>query len=228
MTYFSADSVPIGVAVLEDDPTLRSAVTRGLTEEGYKVWPTATGAELLSLLDRAQPDVLIVDIGLPDSDGRDVAMAARSRGSTASVLFLSARGSLTDRLSGFGAGGQDYVTKPFDFDELVARVRVLARRAASEPVVADRMVLDPTQMSLEGDEGRVSLTPTEFRILSCLGSNRGRLVRRNDLVRAAWPPGARVSDNTLDSFIARVRRKLRLAGSPAQVVTTHGVGYRLA
>ena len=221
------DPVLVGVAIVEDDVTLRSAMTRGLREEGFRVWATATGAELLTLLDRATPDVVIMDIGLPDSDGRDVAMAARSRGSTAPILFLSARGSVTDRLAGFGAGGDDYVVKPFDFDELVARVRVLAKRTTASPRPAAGLVLDPTDLCLVTATGRVSLTPTEFRLLSCLGSVSGQLVRRTDLVRAAWPPGAHVSDNTLDSFVARLRRKLRNAEADASIITTHGMGYRL-
>jgi two-component system OmpR family response regulator len=119
--------------IAEDDAQLRDVLTRTLREEGFEARGVATGRELLELSSSTPPDALVVDIGLPDSDGRDLCQALRSQGINAPVLFLTARDALVDRLGGFGAGGDDYVTKPFDLEELVARLRALLRRAGVEP-----------------------------------------------------------------------------------------------
>jgi two-component system, OmpR family, response regulator len=156
------------------------------------------------------------------------------------VLFLTARDALTDRLAGFRAGGDDYVTKPFDLDEVLERLHALLRRGtpgapgaaaaaqdagdSSEPVLQ----LDPAELTAALGDGHVALTPTEFRLLAALAAAAGRAVARQALVRGAWPHGAIVHDNTLDVYIARLRRKLRgLPGAP-EIVTVHNVGYRLA
>ena len=213
--------------VVEDDADLRSLLLRGLEEEGFAVSVVATGA---AALERAgdDPDALVIDIGLPDADGRDLCQALRARGCGAPVLFLTARDGLTDRLSGFSAGGDDYLTKPFHFAELVARVRALLKRSASDPAAAvGDVVLDPVTHALQRRDAEVALTPTEFRVLAALFGQPGAVVRRRNLVAAAWPDGAIVHDNTLDQYVARLRRKLRLVGSDVAIETAHGVGYRL-
>ena len=116
------------VLVVEDDPELRGLLRRGLDEEGFRVEAVATGAELLERVGGGLPDVFVVDIGLPDADGRDVTQALRARGIQTPVLFLTARDALPDRISGFNAGGDDYLTKPFAIAELLVRVRALLRR----------------------------------------------------------------------------------------------------
>jgi two-component system OmpR family response regulator len=216
------------VIVLEDDAELRSLVTRALREEGFDVTAAATAAELLSRLGDLTPDALIVDIGLPDADGRDVVQAIRAQGVGAPVLFLTARDALPDRLSGFAAGGDDYVTKPFAFAELVARLRALIRRGSADLAIeTGGLRLDPRTHGVSRGERTIDLTPTEFRLLACLGGAPGHVVRRRTLVRAGWPHGAIVHDNTLDVYIARIRRKLeRLEGAP-EIATVHGVGYSL-
>src|SRR4051812_3334283 len=173
-------------------------------------------------------DVLVIDIGLPDADGRDVCQALRARGCPAPVLFLTARDAVTDRLAGFSAGGDDYVTKPFHFDEVVARLRALLRcSGADSSTTVGELRLDPVAHSITGDDGEASLTPTEFRLLAALAGQPGAVVRRRELVRAAWPEGAIVHDNTLDQYVARLRRKLREVSARAAIATAHGVGYRL-
>ena len=216
------------VILLEDDAELRSLVTRGLREEGFEVSTAATAAELLQQLGDADPDALVVDIGLPDADGRDVVQALRAQGVGAPVIFLTARDALPDRLAGFGAGGDDYLTKPFAFAELVARLRALIRRGGSDLAVEARgLRLDPSTHGASHDGQTVDLTPTEFRILARLCGAPGEAVRRRELVQAAWPYGAIVHDNTLDVYIARLRRKLAsLPGAP-EIATVHGVGYSL-
>jgi DNA-binding response OmpR family regulator len=213
--------------VVEDDAALRSVLRRGLTEEGFEVTVAADGASAIAAAE-SHPDALVMDIGLPDADGRDVCQALRARGSHAPVLFLTARDAITDRLAGFSAGGDDYLTKPFHFGELVARLRALLRRSGADPGLAvGGLRLDPVTHGAHQGEHEVSLTPTEFRLLAALAAQPDAVLRRIDLIRAAWPDGAIVHDNTLDQYIARLRRKLRELEADAAIVTVHGVGYRL-
>lgn len=215
------------VMVVEDDAALRSVLTRGLREEGFRCEAVGTGSQMLERVADHAPDALVLDIGLPDCDGRDACQALRARGVETPVIFLSARDALVDRLSGFEAGGDDYLGKPFSLDELVARLRAVLRRSAGPaPVVrAGGGELDPAAHALRAGGVEVRLTPTEFRILAALFARPGEAVRRRELVRAGWPHGAIVNDNTLDAYIARLRRKLRaLEGAPV-VETVHGVGY---
>jgi two-component system response regulator MprA len=215
------------VLVVEDDAHLRSVLARGLSEEGFVVTSAVDGAAALRCA--SDHELLVIDIGLPDSDGRDVCQALRARGVTAPVLFLTARDAQTDRLSGFHAGADDYVTKPFHFDELVLRLRALLRRTGASPSTAvGDLVLDPLAHALRCGAREVSLTPTEFRLLGALAARPEAVVRRRELIAAAWPDGAIVHDNTLDVYVGRVRRKLREADASLGVATVHGVGYRLA
>jgi two-component system response regulator MprA len=218
------------VMVVEDDAELREALRRGLTEEGFADATASTGAELLERFEGEAPDALVVDVGLPDTDGRDLCQALRARGVTTPVLFLTARDALVDRLAGFDAGGDDYVTKPFAFAEVVARLTALIRRGSAEAgvVEAEGLRLDPVTHAVSSGEVSAALTPTEFRILARLLTQPGAAVRRRELTRAGWPHGAIVRANTLDAYVARLRRKLRdLPESPA-IATVHGVGYRIA
>lgn len=216
------------ILIVEDDRELSDQLVRGLKEEGFQPRSAATGAESLTAVARDVPDALVIDIGLPDTDGRDLCQALRARGVQAPVLFLTARDALVDRLSGFDAGGDDYVTKPFAFAEVVSRLNALLRRAGVAGVVeAGGLRLDPVAHAVTAGEATTFLTPTEFRLLAHLLARPGEAVRRRDLVRAGWPYGAFVRDNTLDAYVARLRRKLRaLPGAPA-LRTVHGVGYRL-
>ena len=214
------------VLIAEDDPELRRVLRRGLAEEGFEPEAVATGAELLVRAETDSPDLLVVDIGLPDADGRDLCQALRARGIQTPVLFLTARDALPDRLSGFDAGGDDYVTKPFVFAEVVRRLRALARRAGADGVVeAVGLRLDPIDHAVSNGERSAPLTPTEFRLLARLLARPGETVRRNDLVRAGWPHGAVVHENTLDAYVARLRRKLRTLDEAPPIRTVHGVGY---
>ena len=213
--------------VVEDDPELRSQLSRGLGEAGFVVEAVGDAATAMARTGDV-PDGLVIDIGLPDADGRDLCQALRARGMDAPVLFLTARDAMSDRLAGFSAGGDDYVTKPFHFDEVVARLRALMRRAGADAsTTLGGLRLDPVAHAITGEDGHASLTPTEFRVLAALAASPGTVVRRRDLVRAAWPDGAIVHDNTLDQYVARLRRKLREVSAHTVIETAHGVGYRL-
>src|SRR4051812_36438241 len=215
--------------VCEDDDDLRGFVRDALRREGFAVRATASGGEAVRSFGADPPDVLVLDIGLPDADGRDVCQALRARGVAAPVLFLTARDALTDRLSGFHAGGDDYLTKPFELAELVVRVHALLRRSAGDGTVRvpSGLLLDPAGHEASYADRSIALTPTEFRLLASLAAQPGAVVRRAALVAAGWPAGAVVHDNTLDAYVARIRGKLRDAGSPTVVETARGVGYTL-
>lgn len=220
---------PARVLIVEDDGALRDVVVRALRAEGFVARGVADGSDALASVTEDGVDVLVIDIGLPDADGRDVCQALRARGVTVPVLFLTARHALTDRIGGFRAGGDDYVTKPFDIEELIVRLEALARRAGPSPGVDAPvgMVLNPTELTVASGDAVVTLTPTEFRVLGALAARSGRSVARDALIGAAWPHGAIVHDNTLDVYIARLRRKLGELPSAPRILTQHGVGYRL-
>ncbi|RZS87440.1 two-component system response regulator MprA [Motilibacter rhizosphaerae] len=216
------------VLVVEDDDGLRDVLARGLRRHAYDVVTARDGAGGLRAAE-AGVDAVVLDVGLPDSDGRDVCQALRARGLTVPVLFLTARDALPDRLAGFAAGGDDYLAKPFALAELVARLEVALRRSGSEPGVRDgELLLDPVTHALSAGGESVPLTPTEFRLLARLLTQPGAVTRRHELVAAGWPAGAIVSDNTLDSYVARLRRKLRGLPTDRAIEGVRGVGYRLA
>jgi two-component system OmpR family response regulator len=215
------------VSIVEDDADLRRVLVRGLEEEEFEVRAFMNGTDLLASVDRQAPDVLVVDIGLPDADGRDVCQALRARGVHAPVLFLTARDALPDRLAGFSSGGDYYMTKPFALDELIARLRALLRRASPDVPEVGGMRLDPASHAVSCNGETVRVTPTELRLLAALASRPAEVVRRRELVQAAWPHGAIVHDNTLDAYVARLRRKLRALDGAPEISTVHGVGYSI-
>jgi two-component system, OmpR family, response regulator len=216
------------ILLVEDDQELRAVIARGLEEEGFAVSGAGSGAEAMRRISSAAPDALVIDVGLPDADGRDLCQALRAQGVQSPVVFLTARDSLTDRLAGFGAGGDDYLTKPFSLAELIARLRAVLNRAGVDGTVQIAgLTLDPTTYEVALGERRARLTPTEFRLLGALAAHPERAIGRRDLVRAAWPEGAVVHDNTIDVYLARLRRKLRAMHGAPGITTVHGVGYRL-
>src|SRR5438067_13046040 len=216
------------IVIVEDDDELRTVLARGLREEGFSVEGVASGAQLLDRTEQATPDAFVIDIGLPDSDGRDLCQALRARGVQTPVLFLTARDALVDRIAGFDAGGDDYLAKPFAFVELVARLQALLRRSGGDGALeAVGLRLDPVKHAAGDGAGEVKLTPTEFRLLARLMARPGEAVRRRELARAGWPHGAIVRENTLDAYVARLRRKLRQLKHAPEIATVHGVGYRI-
>jgi two-component system response regulator MprA len=218
------------IGICEDDPGLRSVLVRALEDEGFEVRAVPGGRLAVQAFSAEPPDVLVLDIGLPDADGRDVCQALRAHGVQAPVLFLTARGELIDRLAGFHAGGDDYLTKPFALAELVVRVRALLKRGAGGdqvPAVSVGLRLDPATHRAHVGERSEPLTPTEFRILAALAGRPGEMLRRRELIASAWPEGAIVHANTLDAYMARLRRKLRTLQADNEIVTARGIGYSL-
>ena len=217
------------IGVCEDDAAIRGVVMSALRMAGHDGVAAHDGGEALRTFSGDDAlDVIVLDIGLPDADGRDVCQALRSAGQPAPVLFLTALGTVHDRLAGFSAGADDYLPKPFDVLELIARVEALAKRGrlVSGEAPTD-LILDPARHALVCNGREVLLTPTEFRMLAAITSRPGEVVRRRAVVSAAWPHGGVVNENTIDSYIRRIRVKLTEVGSPLALTTVRGVGFRL-
>lgn len=218
----------VSVGLCEDDPQVRRVVEEALAAIDLDVVAAHRAAEAMRVF---TPDAglkaIVLDIGLPDGDGRDLCQALRASGVTAPVLFLTARGGVHEVVAGFGAGGDDYLVKPFAVAELQARVAALVRRAPAAAGDPGDLRLDPERFSIRRGDLEERLTPTEFRILATLIARRGEVVRRRDLIAAAWPVGAVVQANTLDSYLRRVRRLLERVGAEDRVSTARGVGFRL-
>ena len=216
------------VGVCEDDPAIRRILADGLRLHEHEPVVARNGAEAVRLFARDERlDVLVLDIGLPDSDGRDVCVALRSAGQMAPALFLTALGKMHEKLAAFAVGADDYLTKPFEVAELMVRVAALARRRPLTRPASGELVLDPARHSVVYADAGVRLTPTEFRMLAAVTSRPGEVVRRRVVIAAAWPDGAQVHDNTVDSYATRIRRKLERVGSPVQLRTVRGVGFEL-
>lgn len=216
------------IGICEDDADLRSVIERALAAEGFAVRTATTGREAIEAFGPGDLDAIILDVGLPDADGRDVCQALRAAGVSTPVLFLTARDAVVDRVAGFRAGGDDYLTKPFAVIELLVRIEALMRRGVRPAVQeAGDLRLDPASHTARTANGSVLLTPTEFRLLGALAAQPGAVIRRRALVQAGWPEGATVHDNTLDSYLARLRKKLRGLESGSTIATVRGVGYSL-
>ncbi len=191
----------------EDDADLRDLIVRGLREEDFDVEAVGSGSELLRTYEARGADLLILDVGLPDADGRDVCASLRARGEVVPVVFLTARDAVPERVAGFEAGGDDYVTKPFALGELAERVRALLRRSARRPG------LEVGGLRLDSD--------------AHAAVNGEEVLRRRSLVTAGWPDGSAVLDNALDACMSRLRRKVATLGTTATIDTVHGIGYRI-
>jgi two-component system, OmpR family, response regulator len=216
------------IGICEDQEAIRTLLVRGLRHAGHEVVVAHDGREaLLQLSPDKAIDAIVMDIGLPDADGRDVVQALKSAGQHAPVLFLTALDATHDHLAGFAAGADDYVTKPFVLKVLLARLEALARRAPARMATPDGLVLDPISHSARTPRAEVRLSPTEFRMLAAIISRPDEVVRRRSVVAAAWPDGAMVSANTVDSFIRRIRAKLDQIGSPTGIETIRGVGFTI-
>jgi two-component system, OmpR family, response regulator len=216
------------VGVCEDDPAIRRILVEGLRLYEHESIVAHNGAEAVRLFaGDGRLDVLVLDIGLPDSDGRDVCVALRSAGQMAPALFLTALDQMHEKLAAFAVGADDYLTKPFEVAELIVRVEALARRVPLTRPEPGELVLDPARHSVVYADAGVPLTPTEFRMLAAVASRPGEVVRRRVVIAAAWPAGARVHDSTVDSYATRIRRKLERVGSPVQLRTVRGVGFEL-
>lgn len=217
------------ILVVDDDPRLRELVAIALERAGHLVITAADGQLALIHAAREAPDLIVLDIGLPELDGFEVCRRIRTR-SEVPILFLTARDDEIDRILGLELGADDYVTKPFSPRELVARVKAILKRTTQGAAAVARhgaITLDRKAHScLVGDES-VALTAMEFTLLDELLVAAGQVRTRAQLINALWGASSPVSDRTLDSHLRNLRRKLAEAGSADAVETLHGVGIRL-
>ena len=217
------------VLLAEDDSAIAEPLARALSREGYDVIVQGT---VQGEIDHApQADLVVLDLGLPDMDGLDVARAIRNQGLTTPVLVLTARADEVDLVVGLDAGADDYVTKPFGMDELLARIRAAQRRSVhveEAPVVATAaFTVDLGAKRVSRDGREVRLTPTEWHILEVLARNAGRLVSQRQLLHDVWGPAYQSETNYLRVYMAQLRRKLEPdPAHPQHLLTEAGMGYR--
>ena len=223
------------VLVVDDDETIRRTLRINLRARGYEVEEVATGRDALATLDDAPADLVILDLGLPDLDGVEVLRRLRAR-SRVPVVVLSARQQSDDKVEALDEGADDYVTKPFGMDELMARVRSALRRGGGDAdalggipaVVSESFTVDFATLTATRSGEPVHLTPTEWRLLGELARHRGRVVTQADLLKAVWGPGYGRESNYLRVYGNQLRRKLEADPSrPVHIVTEPGIGYRL-
>ncbi len=220
------------ILLVDDDAQLLRALRIDLTARGYDVTTAADGRTALTAAARDHPDLVVLDLGLPDLDGTTVLGELRTF-STAPVVVLSARTDSADKVHALDLGADDYVTKPFGVDELMARLRAALRRATSSAdpddarVAFGDVVVDLSATTVERAGQRVHLTPTEWAILDLLIRHRGRLVTRRQLLEHVWGTGDRKETSYLRVYLAQLRRKLEAdAARPQHLMTEAGMGYR--
>ncbi len=221
------------VLVVEDEPGLRQGLAINLRARGYEVTLAADGASALEAAARRPPDVVVLDLGLPDMDGTAVILGLRGW-STAPIIVLSARAAQSDKVDALDAGADDYVSKPFGMDELLARLRAALRRTAageSAPVVSTAsFTIDlAAKRATLADGAAVRLTPTEWHVLEILVRHEGKLVPQRQLLQEVWGPAYETETNYLRVYMAQLRRKLEPHPShPRHLITEPGMGYRFA
>lgn len=217
------------VLVAEDDAGLRSVLVRGLVEEGYTVDALDRGDEAVDMLQTHDYAVAVIDWRMPGLSGIEAIAEARRRKISVPILMLTARDTPVDRVRGLDSGADDYLVKPFDFSELLARLRALQRRSRTTDgitIAVGSLVLDPSQNEITSNGRRLSLTRKEFAILEVLMRRASRPVSRSFIEQHVWPEeGTEVTPNTLDVHIGRLRAKVRRTGVEIQVV--RGIGFRL-
>ncbi len=217
----------------DDDRAIRQSLERAMELEGYIVTSVADGVEAISALRRESHDLVILDVMMPGVDGLGVCRVARSDGLRVPILMLTARVELGDRVAGLDAGADDYLAKPFELDELFARLRALLRRAPIEPSASpDQLVIgglriDPASRRAWWDRAELELSKTEFDLLELLGRNVGIVLTHATIYDRIWGYDFGPDSKNLAVYISYIRRKLDLAGAPQVIQTVRGVGYRL-
>ncbi|MFI9388887.1 response regulator [Kutzneria sp. NPDC052558] len=221
------------VLVVDDEPQIVRALRINLSARGYQVLTAHDGASALRAAAETKPDVVVLDLGLPDLDGTDVIAGLRGW-TTVPILVLSARTDSSDKVEALDAGADDYVTKPFGMDELLARLRAAVRRSATSAADGEQAVVETASFTVDlaakkvhRDGQEVHLTPTEWGVLEVLVRNRGRLVAQKQLLQDVWGPQYATESHYLRVYLAQLRRKLEPEPSrPRHLLTEPGMGYR--
>ncbi|MDT0442027.1 response regulator transcription factor [Streptomyces johnsoniae] len=227
------------ILIADDEPAVREALRRSLTFEGYRTETAADGIEALAKRESWAPDAIVLDVLMPRMDGLTAARRLRALGDRVPILMLTARDTVGDRVSGLDAGADDYLVKPFELDELLARLRALLRRGAytagpggDEPGGEAAMTfadlrMDPATREVHRGARRMELTRTEFTLLELLLAHPRQVLTREQILRAVWGFDHEPSSNSLDVYVMYLRRKTEAGGEPRLVHTVRGVGYVL-
>ncbi|MFH9194976.1 response regulator transcription factor [Streptomyces globisporus] len=235
-----AEDDPQRILIVDDEPAVREALRRSLAFEGYGTQVAVDGYDALAMTEAYAPDLIVLDIQMPRMDGLTAARRIRATGSTTPILMLTARDTVGDRVTGLDAGADDYLVKPFELDELFARIRALLRRssyasaAAAGAEAPDDDVLsfgdlrmDLATREVTRGERRVELTRTEFTLLEMFLSHPRQVLTREQILKAVWGFDFEPSSNSLDVYVMYLRRKTEACGEPRLVHTVRGVGYAL-
>jgi two-component system, OmpR family, KDP operon response regulator KdpE len=221
------------VLIVDDEPGIRETLAITLRASGYDIATAADGEEALLTAAAQTPDIVVLDLGLPDLDGVQVITQLRAT-SQAPILVLSGRRDSADKVDALDAGADDYVTKPFGMDELLARLRAMSRRTGTEaidPICFGAVEIDIATKRItvtrDGNQNEEHLTPTEWRLLEAFLDSPGRLLSQADLLREVWGPGYETAHGNLRLYVAQLRRKLEVdPARPRHFVTEQGLGYR--
>lgn len=219
----------MNILVVEDDAQMARLLVQGLQEEDHQVDLARDGFSALALSKAGSFDLVLLDVMLPGVNGIEVAKQLRCRKADVAVLMLTARDALPDIIAGLDAGADDYLTKPFSFQELLARVRALGRRNTPKPkhvLEVDDLVLETNTFQTFRNGREIQLSFTEFRLLELLARNRGRVVSRNSIIETLWG-SRRVEENTLDAFVRLLRRKIEGSTKDKLIHTHRGLGYSI-
>lgn len=223
------------ILVVDDDRAVRDSLRRSLEFNGYSVDVAADGAEALARVPLINPDAIVMDVMMPRLDGLEATRALRTAGNDVAILVLTARDAVTDRVDGLDAGADDYLTKPFALEELLARLRALLRRASRAPAGDDEdtlltfadLTLDTATRDVKRGERHVSLTRTEFALLELFLQRPKRVLERSFILEEVWGFDFPTTANSLEVYVGYVRRKLEAEGEPRLLHTVRGVGYVL-
>jgi len=227
------ESVPAKVLVVDDEPNIRELLSEALSLNGFDVRTASSGRAALEAVASERPDIIVLDVMLPDLDGFTVARRLREAQDSPLVLFLTAKDAVSDRISGLTAGGDDYVTKPFSLEEVVLRLRAILRRVRPATEEVDDGVLRYADLELDEEAhlvrraGRaIHLSPTEFSLLRYLMINAERVVSKGQILERVWDFGVDGDSRIVESYISYLRRKIDAEGRPL-IHTLRGLGYRL-
>lgn len=216
--------------IVEDEKRMAELLHKGLTEEGHTATCAPDGAEGLALAKAYEFDVIILDVMMPKLSGYELAKRLRAEKIRTPILMLTARDAVPDIVRGLDLGADDYMTKPFSFDELVARLRAVKRRALAAQETSLRvgdLMLDPASREVQRGEQRISLTRTEYNLLERLIYRAGKVVSRRSLIESVWGFDRDIEENTLDAFMHLLRGKIDPPGRPKLIHTVRGVGYMI-
>jgi two-component system OmpR family response regulator len=217
--------------VVDDEPTILELLAGSLQFAGFEVLTAASGGEALRLAAAARPDLILLDVMMPDDDGFEVVRRIRAGGPRVPVIFLTARGTVGDRVAGLTLGGDDYITKPFSLDEVLARIRAVLRRSATGAQAGSRLAVADLELDEDSHEVRrggtvVALTPNEFKLLRFLMANAGRVLSKAQILDHVWDYDFNGESNIVESYISYLRRKVD-SGEPRLIHTIRGIGYVL-